>query len=582
MQQLVVKRVSWLTLVGSIAVSALFVVGATVFAEHEGPVTFPIADLGNCESKSACREYCDDPANVEVCVNFAEGHKLISSSEAAQGRKFARLAEGPGGCKSPIECRKYCEDATHIDECVAFAEQHGLMEKRELDEARNIRQALLRGAKLPGDCKNKTACEAYCKAEQHAEECVAFAEVAGFIDKNEADLVRKTGGRGPGDCRGKEQCEVYCHEEANFAECLAFAEQHNLISPDEAERARKTGGKGPGGCRGRECESYCKTEEHAEECFRFAQANGLLKEDAIRRMDEGKAHLKRALTEAPPEVVSCLKSTVGEEVLAKLESGAFFGGQELGEKMRACFEQVMGQQGRENMQDRRPGVVPAARMPLDGDKTGPGGCATPEECRTYCAEHPDECRQLQPVGNREELNSGPFNREKEVRPFQGPGGCTSPEECRKLCDANPELCRGFTPPVREGGVPAGAPKPTCNSPEECEALRARMMQNKETNQQRPNGQFPTPADGQRPFVPQPGMRKPPGDGVNARPYPPSEGSTQPPIGTGEFANPPAGTTQPDMDSAPPATGTTVPEPVSGLSPTRLVAAVVGFLRTLFE
>ena len=47
--------------------------------------------------------------------------------------------------------------------------------------------------------------------------------------------------------------------------------------------------------------------------------------------------MRQGLEQAPPEVADCLKSTVGEEVFTKLQSGGL-PPRDLGEKMQACFE----------------------------------------------------------------------------------------------------------------------------------------------------------------------------------------------------------------------------------------------------
>ena len=47
--------------------------------------------------------------------------------------------------------------------------------------------------------------------------------------------------------------------------------------------------------------------------------------------------MKENLQMAPPEISECLKSTVGEEVLNKIQSGTFAPPRELGEKNEKLF-----------------------------------------------------------------------------------------------------------------------------------------------------------------------------------------------------------------------------------------------------
>ena len=39
---------------------AVLAVGYSVFALTEEDITFPVAELGDCETKDACKAYCDD------------------------------------------------------------------------------------------------------------------------------------------------------------------------------------------------------------------------------------------------------------------------------------------------------------------------------------------------------------------------------------------------------------------------------------------------------------------------------------------------------------------------------------------
>src|SRR3989344_3179934 len=93
-------------------------------------IQFPVAELGNCADKKACKVYCDEPGNIEACVSFAEKNGLMKKEQVIQARKMAVLqknGEMPGNCKSKGECEKYCSNTANIDECVAFAEKNQLM-----------------------------------------------------------------------------------------------------------------------------------------------------------------------------------------------------------------------------------------------------------------------------------------------------------------------------------------------------------------------------------------------------------------------------------------------------------------------
>ena len=384
-----------------IALTALL--AGAVLANSEDDIVYPVAELGSCANEQECRAYCDGLAHIDECLAFAQEHNLLSPEEFAEARKFAEIGveTGPGGCKGKGECEAYCEDISHVNECLAFAEQHGILEAQELDEARRVAQALREGAQLPGGCANKVSCEAYCEAPNHMQECVAFAEAAGFMSREElaeAKMVLRAlegGAQLPGGCRGKDQCEAYCSEPSHMEECFEFAVVAGFMKPDEIQEARKimpfmvrgempggcrtreeceaycfegshteecvaffekagvmsakdaeifrkTGGRGPGDCRGEEeCNTFCNVPANQQICFEFARQHGLIEEGELANMEEGIGMFREGFQNAPPEVAQCLKERIGEEVLAKIEAGTFLPNQELGKHMRNCFEEFM-------------------------------------------------------------------------------------------------------------------------------------------------------------------------------------------------------------------------------------------------
>ncbi len=384
----------------SIFIAGGIIIAGVALALTKDDIVFPVAELGNCQNEQECRAYCDDSENITQCVAFAEKYSLLSERELEKAKKFQSIgAVGPGGCSNEVACETYCEDINNIQECLAFAEQHGFMQDSELQEAKKIAQALQEGARLPGGCTGKAACEAYCSDSSHMKECVEFAEKAGFMSpeelkeakqvlkaleagvklpgnckgKNECDAycedpnnmeecvnfgiaagfippeeveqVRKMiplmkSGIMPGECKkGKEQCEAYCGQEENIEECTIFFTKAGFMTQEEAQMFRKTGGKGPGDCKGRkECEAFCNDPSNQETCFAFGKEHGLISEEDLRNIEEGTRQMKEGIAMAPPEVAQCLKERIGADVLQKIEAGTFMPNPQLGEAMRECFE----------------------------------------------------------------------------------------------------------------------------------------------------------------------------------------------------------------------------------------------------
>ncbi len=438
------------------------------YAAAQSEIQYPVKELGNCANETACGTYCDKPSNTESCLNFAEQHGLMSVQEIETARKFLDADSGPGGCKTKDACETYCDSVSHIDECVAYAEKNGLMPPQQLEEAKKIQAAKNRGVKMPAcgskkqcdaycsepdnmeecitfaqeagfmsaqeleeskkmltaikagakppPCKGKAECDVYCTQEEHFDACLEFALAAGMMDPKEAEMAKKTKGKGPGGCRSKEECDAFCQQEGNMEICAQFAYENGMMTKEEFEMMKKTGGKGPAGCKSKEeCENFCNNPDNQETCFNFAKENGMIPEEDIKRMEEGKQQFKEAMQNIPPEVYSCLESAVGPETMAKFKSGEAMPPKEIGDKMRICFEQ--------NMKPREPGAP------------GEGGSMPPRQ------------------GDNAPGNFVPGTT--------GPGGCTSPEGCQKYCESNQEECKNFQSPAQP--MPGGAPMPGSNS-----------------------------------------------------------------------------------------------------------------------
>lgn len=349
------KFVSALILTVSLITSGILVANAQVSATNQGAlvsaanpsnIVFPISELGNCTSKDNCREYCAVTANMTACLDYAQTHNLMGADEIAKARKMANLAQagGPGGCKDKDSCAAYCESTTdHLDECLAFAEKNGLVSQNQLTEMLRIQTALKAGANMPGGCKNKAECKAYCSNTSNIEECVNFAEQSGMIQGEKLEEVKKVmsfikNGEMPGGCTTKESCKTYCDDSAHVLECVGFAEKAGLISKENAEMAKKTGGKGPGNCNSKNsCETYCNQKENQQICFDFAKEHGLISEEELSKIEQGTARLRMGLSQFPGEVVSCLKDKLGANAVGQIESGKLVPNKELGNTIQGCF-----------------------------------------------------------------------------------------------------------------------------------------------------------------------------------------------------------------------------------------------------
>jgi hypothetical protein len=96
-----------LKILASMAVAGVMIGGAMAYAEEgDAPlgdqgavagITFPVAELGNCADKAACKAYCDDAANLDECVAFASSRGLMNKDESDKAKNFAKTIKGGGG-----------------------------------------------------------------------------------------------------------------------------------------------------------------------------------------------------------------------------------------------------------------------------------------------------------------------------------------------------------------------------------------------------------------------------------------------------------------------------------------------------
>ncbi len=383
---------------------------------------------GGCVTEDTCKEYCNDISHINECISFAEKNNLIPANELEEAKKVqAAIARGvkPPPCGNKKACDTYCEDPEHMEECIAFGVEAGFIQGKEAEDAQKMLAAVKRGVKPP-PCKGREACDEYCSSPDNMEVCMNFAMEAGFMPEQEkADaqkmLAALKKGIRPPNCRGREECDIYCSQEEHFEECMNFAEAAGFMSAEDAAMARKTGGKGPGGCKGKdECEAFCNNPDNQETCFNFAKDNGMIPEEDLKRMEEGKQQMKQSMQQMPQEVSDCLQAEIGSDMVEKIKNGVM-PPRDISDKMQTCFQKMGPPQGPggpgeggmippgsqagpggcktpEECQKFRPGpgeVNPGGQMMPQ--QAGPGGCKTPEECQSFCQNNPEQCQNFGPA-----------------------------------------------------------------------------------------------------------------------------------------------------------------------------------------
>ena len=354
-----------------IAIVSFFALAFFIFAQEQDPfsdITYPVKELGNCQSREACEDFCDKPENMPVCLDFAEANDLMPKEDITLARKMLELGEteGPGGCQGQAECEAYCDDISNIKECVAFAEKNNLIPPDELAEAKKVISAIERGI-TPPPCNSKSECDQVCKKPENMKTCIAFAKEAGLMPPEELEEAEKVlaaieKGVTPPPCGGKDECDEYCSAPENLEQCLAFAEAAGFISPEEAAMARRTGGKGPGNCRGKEaCEAFCDDPANGEECINFAVENGFMPAEEA---ENALKMFKAGFTSGPG---GCKGKEECESYCDDISH------------MEECvdFAEKAGFMSAED-------AARARKMAEMGISGGPGGCKGEEECQAFC------------------------------------------------------------------------------------------------------------------------------------------------------------------------------------------------------
>jgi len=319
-----------------------------ILAAKDSGVPFP----GNCNTRQKCLKYCEAPANALECVDFAQAAGFISKDEAAQARKYIPLilkGVTPGKCDSKERCEAYCQDTAHALECMEFAVKYEILPPDELAVLKKI-LPFMRAGTMPGGCKSKAECEAYCTDGDHFEECLDLGLALGVIKSDEVELIRKSGGKGPGGCRSKESCEAFCQKSENQKECMDFAVKIGLMTQEEADQAQAAGDV-------RQC--FEEADEKIISCFVtnlgtdvFEQMKaGKIPYDIaiIEKMRKAKACVKQYSDQATdvlgdflkelPVANSCIATEFGPDFIGRLRRMAVPCSQMKGikEKMNTCF-----------------------------------------------------------------------------------------------------------------------------------------------------------------------------------------------------------------------------------------------------
>jgi len=431
----------------------MFAVVGVVGAVNPFDIDYPIAELGNCASQDDCRVYCDEPENSDACITFAENQGMMKTEEAQEMREkteeFKRGLEefenSPGQCTTPRECDAYCRVEEHLDECLDYSVKYGHSTQEEVDK---IKAQAEKGG--PGGCKSREECDNFCDNPDNTDECFSFVIEEGKITQEEADFLKQ---------------QMIKHKRDDHR-----GPEDDMEDIDEEKvEALLQEMSGPGGCQTmEECGKYCSDFSHGEECMLFAVEHKIAPPEALEKM-------KR---------MSSIKSGPGN-CMGREECDNFCS---KSENMQECFEFT-----KENklMSEEEIMMMEKEMMIIDklnrGDQ-GPGGCMGPQECNAYCSDsnHLEECvkfssengllrgdvvegmmgetmegrQKMEEINEQKNFFMDSYSKDKDFESGNYDDGYHDnkfevPEECKRVEAMSPEACQKHMEESKDFGTSEG-------------------------------------------------------------------------------------------------------------------------------
>lgn len=246
----------------------------------EYAITFPIADLGNCAGPQECRDFCEQPANRQTCMEFAKKkgfHREMERPDGIDAQKRDELLQkaiNELGCTSMESCSNVCE--SDHSRCEAFARRHGVYQEPPQSSGRYSAQEkrdLVEKAKSELGCTSMESCKSAC--EKDPQRCMEFAKKHGLAgDRGEpthdASPDYGTQRFRKGICDSEESCKKYCQDHPN--ECPGFQGYTRATQGGSATEADSNNYVGPSGCRNEEeCKKFC--EQNPTQCPGYMQSD---------------------------------------------------------------------------------------------------------------------------------------------------------------------------------------------------------------------------------------------------------------------------------------------------------------------
>lgn len=144
------------------SVQAIDASPTTTNTKEQVKLTYPIAELGNCESAEACKAYCDDPNNATACVTYAKLKKFYKPSA------FAEAAKRELGCDPDTGgCKDICAKEENKAKCQNLAERFN-KKYAHPDWMTTLMKEL--------KCDSVEACKKLCYQAEYQQKCLEITK----------------------------------------------------------------------------------------------------------------------------------------------------------------------------------------------------------------------------------------------------------------------------------------------------------------------------------------------------------------------------------------------------------------------
>ncbi len=139
-------------------------------------ITFPVSELGNCNSLEECKTYCEDLTNKDACISFAQKKGFYKIPKAAETGKATLIsaARSELGCESESACKEFCGQQANWEKCGEFAKKHQLGNKKPSSPPSSD---ILEKAKQFLGCTTIIECKTLCSKEENREKCREFSKM---------------------------------------------------------------------------------------------------------------------------------------------------------------------------------------------------------------------------------------------------------------------------------------------------------------------------------------------------------------------------------------------------------------------